>query len=64
MTNQQFINLLKLIKTELVKRYYNKQCGDFEIGCKNCQIQILIGLLNSEIDLQNWIKVDKKLPKL
>jgi hypothetical protein len=58
MKDKQFLKLLKEVEKELHQRYGRKMCRELHYDCPDCKVRILISLLNSQIDLQEWIKTN------
>ena len=61
MKDKLFLELIEKVKEELYKRYGRNKCKELHYDCSSCKANILISLLNSEIDLLEWIiKKDNK----
>ena len=53
MKDLEYIKLLKKLKNELHRRYSKEICEELHNDCHDCRIRIMIGEINSQIDLNN-----------
>ena len=51
MTDKDFLKQLKTVKRELHKRMGKKVCKELDIDCFDCKTRILIGCINSWINI-------------
>lgn len=54
MTDKKFVELLMQVRIEIHKRIGRKMCKELYWDCFDCQSRIMIGVINSWIDVLEW----------
>jgi len=54
MTNQEQLDFWKKAIKILQKNYGKDVCKELHFDCRNCKAQMMIGFINSEIELLEW----------